>query len=217
MASQIDSGGGGSIDIRAIAPDELRAAAAVLADGMRDNPLHVRVFGADRKRRQRRLSRFFEALIVYVYSNGEIWGAYDADGLIGVLGMIRPGRCRPSLMERARLVIMIGAPPLLLWRIHRWLAVWRRNDPDDPHWHIGPLAVSPDYRRRGVGRRLMTRCVERMDALSTTAWLETDLEINAAFYRTLGFVAVKKEVVLGAPVWFMSRSPGDARPGPVSP
>lgn len=197
------------VDIRALAPNELRAAATILTQGMLNNPLHVKVFGADPDHRRRRLSLFLGPLVGYVHSNGVILGAYVQGELIGVLGMIRPGRCRPKLADRLRFAptILTGVPPTTLLRIHRWLAAWARNDLEAPHWHIGPLAVLPEYHRRGIGRRLMQCCCQRMDSLEATAWLETDLEINAAFYRTLGFDLVRQESALGVPTWFMSRAP----------
>ncbi len=57
----------------------------------------------------------------------------------------------------------------------------------------------------------MLHCCQHMDMLEATAWLETDLEINAGFYRTLGFVLVSKKPVLGVPTWFMSRAPAGRR------
>src|SRR5690606_17660554 len=102
-------------------------------------------------------------------------------------------------------VIVASNPPAGVMRIRRWLSSWARNDPAEPHWHIGPLAVRPEYRRQGIGRRLMTQCCRRLDALGATAYLETDLAINVAFYETLGFVVTGHEVVLGVPNWFMSR------------
>ena len=208
-ASTGDTGDQLPVDIHELAPGDLRAAAAVLTQGMLDNPLHLRVFGDDSELRGRRLSRFLGPLVDYVHSNGIILGAYVQGELIGVLGMIKPGRCRPGLSDRLRIGISLltGASPTTLWRLQRWLAAWARNDPDELHWHIGPLAVLPDYRRRGIGRRLMQCCCQRMDALEVTAWLETDLEINAGFYRTLGFDPVRMKPVLGVPTWFMRRAP----------
>ncbi|MEH6952607.1 GNAT family N-acetyltransferase [Nitrobacter sp. NHB1] len=148
-------------------------------------------------------------MVRYAHSNGEVLGAYVHGVLIGVLGMIQPGRCRPTLSGRLRigLALLTSIRPAVLLRVHRWLAAWERNDPREPHWHIGPLVVLPAYRRHGIGRRLMMHCCQRMDALSASAWLETDLEINATFYRSVGFVVIKQELVLEVPNWFMSRSP----------
>ena len=206
------------VDIRALLPGELRTAVAILADGMRDNPLHVKAFGAEPQRRQRLLRRFLDHLVVYIRLHGSVLGAFVQGELVGVLGMLEPGRCRPAGMEALRFagVIVAGNPPAGAWRIRRWLAVWTRNDPPEPHWHLGPLAVLPAYRRRGVGRRLMMRCCRHLDALAATAWLETDLAINAAFYETLGFVVTRREPVLGVPNWFMRRpgQPVGSEPSP---
>lgn len=134
-----------TVDIRALTPDELRAATALLAHGMRDNPLHVRVFGTDPERRGRRLIRFLDPLVAYVHAHGAVLGAYVKGELVGVLGMMEPGGCRPALMDALRLASMILAsnPPDGALRILRWLATWARNDPAWPHWHIGPMTVDP--------------------------------------------------------------------------
>ena len=198
---------GPPLAIRVLGPDKLGAATALLAEGMRDNPLHVTVFGADAERRQRRLHRFLGLLVTHVHSNGTLLGAVVDGELIGVLGMMKPGRCRPGRRETLRMAgaVIAGNPPLGAWRIHRWLSAWARNDPFEPHAHIGPLALSRAWRRQGVGRELMMQCCERVDALAEVAWLETDLALNVAFYETLGFVVAHHEPVLGVPNWFMRR------------
>jgi ribosomal protein S18 acetylase RimI-like enzyme len=206
------------LDIRELTPGELRVAAAILADGMLDNPLHVEVFGTDLDHRHRRLLRFLGHLIAYVQSNGDVLGAYVQGEMIGVLGMIKPGRCRPALMDTLRFAGIIAASnrPAGTLRILRWLGAWARNDPVGPHWHIGPLAVGPAQRRRGIGRHLMVRCCQRMDALAATAYLETDLAINVAFYESLGFVVTGHESLLGVPSWFMTRPPSCGAPADPS-
>jgi ribosomal protein S18 acetylase RimI-like enzyme len=206
--SSVDDGP--ALAIRALARAELDAAAALLAEGMRDNPLHVKVFGGDVPRRRHRLLRFLRQLLDHVHANGALLGAYVDQELIGVLGMMKPGRCRPAPREALRMAgaIIASNPPFGVLRIHRWLKTWARNDLHEPHAHVGPLAVSPAWRRQGVGRELMDRCCQDLDAQGQTAWLETDLAINVAFYETLGFVVVRQEVVLGVLNWFMRRVPG---------
>jgi ribosomal protein S18 acetylase RimI-like enzyme len=199
------------VAIRVLVTADLPKAAAILADGMRDNPLHVQAFGAQPQRRQRRLHRFLGHLVAYIHARGKLLGAFVDGNLVGVLGMLEPGRCRPRWRDALGFacVLAVSNPPSGLWRIRRWLAVWQRNDAPQPHWHLGPLVVVPACRRRGVGRRLMLRCCRQLDVLAATAWLETDLAINVAFYRTLGFVVSQHEPVLGVPNWFMRRAPGE--------
>lgn len=205
--SSLQADGDPDMDIRVLTTRELCAAADLLAEGMRDNPLHLKAFGIDAQRRRKRLRRFLAQLVVHVQLGGALLGAFVHNELVGVLGMLEPGRCRPTRMAALRFarVIVVNNPPLGVWRIARWLAVWARNDPAEPHWHIGPLAVRTEYRRRGIARGLMTQCCQYIDTHSASAWLETDLAINVAFYETLGFVVVRKQSVLGVPNWFMRR------------
>ena len=52
-------------------------------------------------------------------------------------------------------------------------------------------------------------CCEQLDALEAVAWLETDLAINARFYKTVGFATVRQERVLGVPNWSMRQTLGE--------
>lgn len=61
-------------------------------------------------------------------SRGGLVGAYSKGELMGVLGRMQPGRCRPSglaALHFAGVVVTIN-PPGGVWRIARWLAAWSR-------------------------------------------------------------------------------------------
>ena len=214
-ASRRPAEAGAHLVIRTLEPAEVDVAVALLAEGMRDNPLHVKVFGVDPSRRQQRLHRFLAQLAGHIHANGTLLGAWLHGELIGVLGRLMPGRCRPGRTETLRMAgaIIASNPPLGVWRIHRWLSAWARNDLPEPHAHIGPLAVLPAWRRQGVGRELMMQCCQRLDTLGVVAWLETDLAINVDFYQTLGFVVARRESVMGVPTWHLRREPGRAPSG----
>lgn len=202
------------VKIRALAPVELPTAAALLAHGMRDNPLHVKVFGGDPEHRQRRLQCFLGQLVTYVQSNGMLLGAFAHNELLGVLGMLQPGRCQPGWRDTLRFAgtVMTSNTPTGTLRLLRWLSAWSRNDPVEPHWHLGPMAVRPAFRRQGIARRLMMHASEHVDTLNVMACLETDLAINAAFYETLDFVVTRQQPVLGVRNWFMRRPPNPWNP-----
>lgn len=67
------------VQIQHLPAREACVAAQLCARSMRDNPLHVLAFGADRTRRQRRVTRFFATLIPVIHARGMVFGAY-ADG-----------------------------------------------------------------------------------------------------------------------------------------
>lgn len=213
-----DSGlvGGGQVAIiRPIRPEEDSAAVGLLAIGMAENPLHLRVFGMEAERRLRRLRGLFELLLRHLRQNGDLLGAFDAgDRMTGVLGLIRPGLCRPALSVRLQMgaTILARMPPGVVWRVRRWLITWERLEPARPHWHFGPLAVAPEQRRQGIASRLMEAGCGIVDAAGLApAWLETDLEANARFYRRFGFAVARRQPVLGVDNWFMIREAGRSR------
>jgi ribosomal protein S18 acetylase RimI-like enzyme len=163
---------------------------------MRDNPLHVRVFGPDPQRRLRRLQRFFSGLLPYVQRKGLLLGAHEGENLIAVCGLLPP--------------LLASNSPLGLFRLRHWLNAWARNDLREPHWHLGPMAVDPPWQGRRVGNRMLAACLAHTDthrdASGAVAYLETDRSVNVAFYEGFGFQTVTQITVLGVPNWLMRRA-----------
>jgi ribosomal protein S18 acetylase RimI-like enzyme len=180
--------------VRDLRVDETAAAAGVLGHGMRDNPLHQCVFGADAARRESALRRLFTELLAQCHPKGAILGAFAGDDLVGVCAMVRPGRCQAGLREKLGLAAL------------RWTSAWTRHDPQEPHWHLGPVGVRRDLQGHGVGTALLRTFVERMDARRDLAYLETDKQANVPFYERFGFEVVARAPVLGIPNWFMART-----------
>ncbi len=81
--------------ITLLGKQELPEAAALCALAMADNPIHIRVFGPSDHLRQRRLSRFFPGLLAYIHRKGCLYGVVVDGALVGVLGLLPPGSCRP--------------------------------------------------------------------------------------------------------------------------
>ncbi len=134
---------------------ETPAAVALLARGMRDNPLNVAVYGSDPARRQRSVERTFSTLF-RVFDAQQPICALDGGTLVAVTGVAPAGTCQPSMLQRLRsLPSMIAIGPGPAARVLKVLAAWGERDPDQPHSHLGPLAVDPHLQGRGIGSQIM--------------------------------------------------------------
>jgi predicted N-acetyltransferase YhbS len=102
---------------------------------------------------------------------------------------------------------MLRCGPVATARMLRFISVWQKHDPNDRHWHLGPVAVEPGLQGMGVGSQMMERFCARMDDEGEMAFLETDKPENVRFYQRSGFETVAEEDVLGNPNWFMRREP----------
>lgn len=201
-----------TFSLRLLHADDYPAAIRICASAMRDNPLHIRVFGSNAELRERRLRRFFPGLFHYLISKGQLYGALHDNQLVGVLGMLPPNHCQPSLREVIRMLPGLCSSNSLLGtaRTLYWLARWARLDPATPHWHLGPLAVDPAWQGHGAGRQLMQFACQHGG--NDLLYLETDKPENAAFYQSLGFVTVKTVDILGCQCWLMTHRQIPAAP-----
>lgn len=187
---------------------QLPSAAAVLARGMRDNPVHVPVFGGPPARREHALRELFTEVLHQYQTKGIILGAFEDGQLLGVCAMVEPGQCQPSAVAKIRLfsVLVRGAGLGAAIRAARWAAGWARHDPPTAHWHLGPVAVDRDRQGTGIGTAMMAEFCARMDAVGMEAYLETDKERNVRFYERFDFEVTAQQDILGVPNWFMTRS-----------
>jgi len=196
------------VNLRDLNDDDLPAAAALLGDGMRDNPIHVRVFGADADVRRRALTRLFQAALGRIRSQGSIEGAFEDGRLVALCGQMPPGACRIGFVQRLRfLPSLLAANPFSTVRgILSWAGAWGKEDPSTPHWHLGPVGVLRSHQGKGIGGALLGAFCARMDLARSDAYLETDKAENVKFYERAGFKVVQRKDVLGVPCWFMSRA-----------
>jgi GNAT superfamily N-acetyltransferase len=121
--------------------------------------------------------------------------------------MFPPGTCQPTARDLARIVpaLALHHSPLRLARIARWYGAWLAHDPAIAHWHMGPLAVDPAYRRQGIARRMGEAALRHLTTQPAPAYLETDTEDNVELYQRFGFRVTGEQTVLGIRNWFMQR------------
>ena len=88
------------LTLRELRHTELPEAANLLARGMCNNPIIIRVFRiSDTDRRARALERFFVPVVGGLHRRGLVCGAFCSRTLVGVCCMAPPGNCRPKLLE----------------------------------------------------------------------------------------------------------------------
>ena len=205
------------LEVGALDAAEKEEAMGVVVRGMRDNPLHVAVFGEDPEIRARRVRRLLGGAFAVLGLQRHMLAARSADGaIVGVVGMLPPPEDRPTIAQQLRLLPrLLSTGPRAAVRAASWMGTWAKHDPEEPHWHVGPVAVDAHLQGKGVGSRLMRVFCAKMDAAHENAYLETDKPENVRFYERFGFEVVGEQHVLDVPNWFMLRRPARGIGGPT--
>lgn len=82
------------------------------------------------------------------------------------------------------IVLFDGQTPAAVCRIFRG---------DGKYWHIGRVAVVKEYRRRGLGEKLMAKAEDEIKRLGGVR-AELSAQVRAAdFYRRLGYTSTGNE------------------------
>jgi ribosomal protein S18 acetylase RimI-like enzyme len=197
------------VDVLDLPRDRFGEAGHVLADAYLDDPGWVAVGPDHRERRHaytRRICR--GALRVVDRWGGRIWCAMRDDAVAGVLTTCDPGQWPPPQL-RATAVQALGpalAGPRVLWRSLAADAAMHKHHPEDPHFYVWMLGVSPQHQRTGVGRALLSTALARAEEFGLPAYLETANPENLPYYASFGFREVGEATLpRDAPIWFMMR------------
>jgi ribosomal protein S18 acetylase RimI-like enzyme len=193
------------VEIRELKPEELVFGAGVAARGLRDNPMGVAVLGDDPRHRQRYMERSFGAVMQTMKQSP--LAAWRGNYVVGVVGMAPPGTCQLSQLQVLGMLPRVRPTSVrMIRRTIKWLSDWERRDPNESHWHLGPVAVEGGLQGMGIGSQLMEVFASRMDSSREAAYLETDKPENVVFYERFGFEVVDEAEVLDTPNWFMRRT-----------
>ncbi len=135
------------IVIELLQPEEIPEASALLGRAMCTNPVHVAVFQGQGEKERRCLEALFRLRLKH--APGRVLLAKDSGRIVGVMRMVEAPRCYPSPVQRLiQMSLMLTTLRGRLSRVLRWLSIWAKHDPKQPHWHLGPLGVLPEDRGR---------------------------------------------------------------------
>lgn len=90
----------------------------------------------------------------------------------------------PDALARA---IAASTYVVTLWEGDALVALARCLSDDVAICYVQDILVHPDHQRRGLGRRLVQRCMERFAHVRMTVLLTDDSEQQLSFYTALGF------------------------------
>jgi len=180
--------------------NDIQEAARVLSLSMLDNPLHIAVFQGDGENERLEIERMFFDLFNKL--PGIVFLAKEGMSIVGVMRMKScVGRKTEDVSKE------VNDENELIYRKSIWHREWSINDPEEQHWHLGPVGVLPAYRGLGIGSRLMERFCEEVDKCSAKAYLETDIDDNVLFYQNFGFNVISKSDIFQVNNRYMARDP----------
>ena len=184
------------VSITAARPDQLDAAAAVLAEGFRDDPV-MRGFVPRGPRRHARLVDLFAAMMRSIPRARRTVDVAVVDGDVVGAAVWEAPRTRASsplslpvsweeLGQLPRYLRALGLVGLVPAARHQ--ATLAAPRPRLPHWYLGEIAVGDAARGLGVGTSLIEHRLAAVDEAGDAAYLESSTERNRALYRRMGFV-----------------------------
>lgn len=176
---------------------------AVLSGAFVTSPLHLSAFGSGRMDQNR---LFFRIGLRHMFV-GPSYVALVDGAVCGYVHFNPWPYCLPMPEELPKAAATLLRPlGEAVPKVIQWFARWCRLDPDEPHVHLGPIGVSPEKQRQGIGSVLMARYLEHLEQERAAGYLETDRPENVEFYKRFGFAVQREETVIGTPTWCMWRA-----------
>ena len=191
------------VEVKKYSADRLDECVTVLADAFVTNPLHLAAFG-DGRIDQNRL--FFRIGLRHMFSGPAFVAVVDG-AVAGFIHFNESPYCLPAPEELPHAFATLLRPlNEAIPKVIRWFTRWCHLDPDQPHVHLGPIAVAPELQRHGIGAALMQRYIEHLEQKKIAGYLETDRRENIEFYKRFGFIVQREEEVIGTTTWHMWRA-----------
>jgi GNAT superfamily N-acetyltransferase len=187
--------------------EDARPLAEVLARAFRDNPLNRAVIGGAPRRRLRANRAGMRATLAAARPPCRILvAAGDGEPPVGGLIAMPPGAWPlgpPPLWDQLRVLIGQGIATARRWG--RVFDALQSVHPVAPHFYLALVGVAPDHQGRGIGAALVAHWLQEVDALQTSAFLETDRPELLGFYGRFGFSPVESTELFGVPVHLLWR------------
>jgi ribosomal protein S18 acetylase RimI-like enzyme len=202
------------IEIRRMTPADMAAVCEVIGLAFADNPSTLANVRGDRAQARRVMQE-----AVRVAKFGRTWSyalvAVQGGAVVGALNAAQWPHCQLGMAEKIQTApAMIRVMRTALPRAFTMMNQREARDPDEPHWHLGPIGVRPELQGHGVGMALLTTVLTMVDEMGSPTFLETDVDRNVGLYERFGFTVTNRADIVGVNTRFMWRdtSPRTGRP-----
>ena len=193
-----------AVDLVAIAAGEEYQAAKALSIAMLSNPIHIAVLQGQGETERQHIEAMFSSMLKE--RPGEVSVAKHEGAIVGV---VRSYKCRGGELSHEQPGQDRGADEVeasdIEARIEHWINAWAQRDPLQPHRHLGPIGVLPQFQRLGIGSKMMESFCAQVDANHEPAFLETDKLVNVRFYEKFRFRSIDESLIFGVRNFFMWR------------
>ena len=193
---------------------ERSAVVGMLGRAFYDDPLFG-FFLPDLVQQTKGILAFMGAGVIDAEPFGEVWVARAGDGMIASTAAWLPPGAYPRGKRRDAMTILRGLPafskagPRIPASLRLLAEVDRaHHELHEPHYYLAILGTDPLFQRAGAGSAALAPVLERCDQEGLPAYLETQKEMNLAYYARHKFDVVEKLEVRGVPpIWTLLRKP----------
>ena len=192
---------------RIATPSEAGPLSAALAAAFENDPV-LSWLMPNRRRRRRRLERFFQLELRHVVlPAGRAW---TVDGSPGASLELPPAKWRmPISAQIAHGPVFARVFGTRLLHAFGLITTMEHRHLREPHYYMPYIGVAPAAQGQGLGTTLMRPTLDCCDREQLPAYLEATSERNATLYERLGFEHLGPFTFGGSPpLWPMRRPPG---------
>jgi len=198
---------GSETPVRARAAD-LQGVAEDLSAAFATDPMFDWFMRDDARRETARLG-LFKRLVGMALADGEV--LRPASGGAASIWLPSESLGPSSLLEELRVMptVLAATGFSRLSRMSAMRAAMDKHHPTEPHVYLWFVGVRPEAQGLGVGSRLLSAGLARVDALGLPAYLESSSPANVPLYRRHGFEVTREiQPRPDSPVmWAMWREP----------
>jgi ribosomal protein S18 acetylase RimI-like enzyme len=184
-------------------------AAKTLEQAFYTDPLLNFIYG-DSINKPGKLNLFFKVTFRLAALYGDCFATAEKDG---VLMMLPPDQTKMTIGKAYRSGLLAATFKMGWASLSRMMAFMDFAEKGHKaaaafdHYYIMTVGVLPERQGRGIGKKLMTRALEVVDAHKMPCYLETQNENNVPIYQKFGFEVVSDEELPGGGLhnWGMLR------------